>query len=195
MGDFVVKEPVRGTGTPSPAQTSSAGTLETDFDALVGVNVGRADRRLRNSRSRTCLLPRPESSSPQGRWTLRPGGGMQRGARRGQRQSTCFEERVLRVAPRWDGKHSEWGEPSFRSLQRRQGDRVPLASTPVPDGAMLHVVKHRRALADETQRELAPLVRELFELDAHPRLGLRGEIHRVTYEAHVPVALELESAG
>ncbi len=57
------------------------------------------------------------------------------GAPSPQRQSTCFEERVLRVAPRWDGKHSEWGEPSFRSLQRRQGDRVPLASTPVPDGA------------------------------------------------------------
>ncbi len=100
----------------------------TAFHAAPGATRGTCS-------SETCLLPRPESSSPQGRWTLRPGGGMQRGARRGQRQSTCFEERVLRVAPRWDGKHSEWGEPSFRSLQRRQGDRVPLASTPVPDGA------------------------------------------------------------
>ncbi len=49
--------------------------------------------------------------------------------------TTCFEEGVLCAAPGWDGKHSEWGEPSFGSVKRRQGDRVPLASTPVPDGA------------------------------------------------------------
>ncbi len=50
-------------------------------------------------------------------------------------------------APRrgWDGQHSEWGEPSFRSLKRRQGDRVPLASTPVPDGVARNIDDTARA--------------------------------------------------
>ncbi len=50
-----------------------------------------------------------------------------------------FEERTLRAAPGWDGKHSERGEPSFGSVKRRQGDRVPLASTPVPDGVARNI--------------------------------------------------------
>ncbi len=92
----------------------------------------------------------------EGRWMFRAGGGMQRGGRRGECQPClderglrssrkadggfpCFEERGLCAAPGWDGKHSEWGEPSFRSVTRRQGDRVPLASTPVPDGAVFNI--------------------------------------------------------
>ncbi len=49
------------------------------------------------------------------------------------------------AAPGWDGKHSEWGEPSFRSLKSRQGDRVPLASTPVPDGVAFNIDDAARA--------------------------------------------------
>ncbi len=52
----------------------------------------------------------------------------------------------MRAAPGWDGKHSEWGEPSSGSVKRRQGDRVPLASTPVPDGAAFNVGDAERAV-------------------------------------------------
>ncbi len=54
------------------------------------------------------------------------------------------------AAPGWDGKHSEWGEPSFRSLKSRQGDRVPLASTPVPDGVAFNIDDAARARPSQT---------------------------------------------
>ncbi len=61
---------------------------------------------------------------------------------------------MLRAAPGWDGKHSEWGEPSSRSVESRQGDRVPLASTPVPDGVVRNVGDAARARPSQTASRL-----------------------------------------
>ncbi len=67
---------------------------------------------------------------------------------------------MLCAAADWDGKHSEWGEPSFRSVERRQGDRVPLASTPVPAGAANGVSRtrsHRKFTVFRQIRETPPI--------------------------------------
>ncbi len=74
-----------------------------------------------------------------------------RSSRQADGGSRVSEERVLCAAPGWDGKHSEWGEPSFRSLKSRQGDRVPLASTPVPDGVVRTIGDAARARVSATE--------------------------------------------
>ncbi len=49
-----------------------------ESNALLVVGLGRMARRLRNSRSRTCLLPRAEPTSPPGQASARPGAPLPR---------------------------------------------------------------------------------------------------------------------